>query len=357
LFHHEQRTRHNRVTRGVREEFGSNHIASSRGQSAWVDGLDIGTLCLPSVVGELAHILTCRLEPSLLSAFSGPIIGYTILQSILYIYFLLIILQIIYEPKSKYHEENKEPPKISKSFFGWLSPLIRVKEPELVDKVGLDAVTFLRFLRMMRWMFTSLAILGAASLIPPDIIYSIKKTKPRNRTLLSVLTLQDVYDNLLYVHIAASYVFTAIICGFAYVHWKEMARLRRSWFRSPEYLNQFYARTLQVTHVPKKYQSDEGIKAIFDSIQVPYPTTSVHIGRSVGALPELVEFHNDMVRELEKYLVRYLKGNRIGKKRPMIRIKSFWGMGGQKVDAIDYYTWVSTFLSSSLIVLTFLFVQ
>jgi hypothetical protein len=252
-------------------------------------------------------------------------------------YVIIILFQIIYEPKAKYHEENKEPPKISRSFFGWLSPLIRVKEPELVDKVGLDAVTFLRFLRMMRWLFTSLTILGAAVLIPPDIIYSTRKSKIPT-TALSMLTIQDVYDNLLYVHIAGSYVFTALICGFAYTHWKAMAQLRRSWFRSPEYINQFYARTLQVTQVPKKFQSDEGIKAIFESIQLPYPTTSVHIGRSVGALPELVEYHNDMVRELEKYLVRYLKGNKIGKKRPTVRIKSFMGMGGKKVDAIDYYT-------------------
>jgi calcium permeable stress-gated cation channel len=227
---------------------------------------------------------------------------------------------------------------VSKSFFGWLGPLIHVKEPELVDKVGLDATTFLRFLRMMRWLFTSLAIIGGAALIPGDAIYSLKHVKKTQRTVLSILTIQDISGNLVYAHIAASYVFTAIVCAFVWMNWKAMVKLRHEWFRSPEYANQFYARTLQVTQVPKKYQTDEGIKAIFDSVQVPYPTTSVHIGRSVGALPELVEYHNNIVRELEKYLVWYLKGNKIGKKRPKIRIGGFLGMGGKKVDAIDYYT-------------------
>jgi hypothetical protein len=248
---------------------------------------------------------------------------------------------VIYEPKSKYHPENKEPPKISKSFFGWLSPLIHVKEPELVDKVGLDATTFLRFLRMMRWLFTALGILGAVALIPGDAITQLRNPKlAKSRTFLSILTIQSIGGNLVYAHIAASYVFTALICGFVWMHWKAMADLRHAWFRSPEYAAQFYARTLQVTQVPKKFQSDEGLKAIFDSVQVPYPTTSVHIGRSVGALPELIEYHNNTVRELEKHLVRYLKGNKIGKHRPTIRVGGFLGIGGKKVDAIDYYSYV-----------------
>jgi calcium permeable stress-gated cation channel len=250
----------------------------------------------------------------------------------------LLAFQIVYEPKSKYHDPNKEPPKMSKSFFGWLSPLIHVKEPELVDKVGLDAATFLRFLRMMRWLFTCLAILGGAALIPGDAIYSLKNTKPTNRTVLSILTIQDVFNNTLYVHIGALYAFTAVVCAFVWMNWKAMARLRHDWFRSPDYSYHFFARTLQITGVPRKFQSDEGIKAIFESMQVPYPTTSVHIGRSVGALPELVEYHNKMVCKLEKYLVRYLKGNKIGKKRPTVRIGGFLGMGGKSVDAIDYYT-------------------
>ncbi|KAG1811975.1 hypothetical protein EV424DRAFT_1419126 [Suillus variegatus] len=31
-----------------------------------------------------------------------------------------------------------QPPQISDSLLGWLPPLIRMKEPELVDKLGLD---------------------------------------------------------------------------------------------------------------------------------------------------------------------------------------------------------------------------
>lgn len=125
---------------------------------------------------------------------------------------------------------------------------------------------------------------------------------------------------------------------FVYFHWKQMIKLRYQFFRSDEYIQSFYARTLMVTKVPKQLQSDEGLRSLFASLQIPYPTTSVHIGRRVGRLPELIKYHNDAVCELEQVLVTYLRGGKIGKKRPTITKGGFLGIGGQKMDAIDFYS-------------------
>ena len=175
-------------------------------------------------------------------------------------------------------------------------------------------------------------------LIPVNVIYNIRNVPTEARDILSMLTIRDVHDDMLIAHVVVDYLITFIVIAFVYVHWREVVRLRREWFRSPEYIQSFYARTLMVTEVPKKLQSDEGLRAVFESVQVPYPTTSVHIGRKVDRLPDLIEYHNDAVRELEAVLVRYLKGGKIGKKRPTITIGGFLGMGGEKKDAIDYYT-------------------
>ncbi|KAG1860839.1 hypothetical protein F4604DRAFT_1790278 [Suillus subluteus] len=246
--------------------------------------------------------------------------------------------QVIYEPKVKYHVGDKEPPRISDSLLGWLPPLIHTKEPELVDKLGLDAVTFLRFTRMTRSLYSAIAFICCVILIPINVSYNLKNVSSADRNVLSMLTIRDVKGSFLFAHVVVSYVISALVMFFVWRHWKEMLRLRQQWFRSPEYMQSFYARTLAVMRVPKKYQSDEGIRAIFESVQVPYPTTSVHIGRKVGRLPELIEYHNTAVRELEQVLVTYLKGGKIAKERPTIRIGGFMGMGGTKKDAIDFYT-------------------
>ena len=207
-----------------------------------------------------------------------------------------------------------------------------------MEKIGLDATIYLRFVRLCRWLFTSIALITCAVLVPVDVVYNLRHVKSKDRDILSMLTIRDVSDNSIFAHVAVTYVITFLVIGFVYVHWREVVRLRRDWFRSPEYIQSFYARTLMVTNVPRKLQSDEGLRAIFESVHVPYPTTSVHIGRKVGRLPELIEYHNDAVRELEAVLVKYLKGGKIGKKRPTMTVGGFLGFGGEKKDAIDYYT-------------------
>jgi hypothetical protein len=163
-----------------------------------------------------------------------------------------------------------------------------------------------------------------------------------------MLTIRDVGGMLLAAHVGVTYAITGLVIFFVYVNWVQVVRLRHDWFRSPEYSESFYARTLVIMHVPKKFQSDEGLRAIFESTQVPYPTTAVHIGRQVGRLPELIEYHNTTVRELEGVLVRYLKGGKIAKERPRIRIGGWLGIGGVKRDAIDWYTCVFFFPPFSL---------
>jgi len=241
----------------------------------------------------------------------------------------------------KYHEGDKPPPRISDSIFGWLPPLFHTKEPELLDKIGLDAVTFLRFLRLMRWLFTWISLLTCAVLIPINVSYNVKNIDGAKRDILSMLTIRDVHGNWLYAHVIVTYLISFLIVFCVDMHWRAMIRLRRTWFRSPEYLQSFYARTLQVRHVPKNMQTDEGIRAIFESVKVPYPTTSVHIGRKVGKLPDLIQYHNQTVREFEEVLVKYLKGGKIRSTRPTIRIGGTCGFGGTKKDAIEWYTCVS----------------
>ncbi|QRV84128.1 hypothetical protein RhiJN_12144 [Ceratobasidium sp. AG-Ba] len=224
--------------------------------------------------------------------------------------------RVIYEPKVKYHEGDKAPPKISSGFFSWVSPLIHTKEPELLDKIGLDAVTFLRFLRLLRWSFTAVAAVSCLGLGPVDVFYNLKNVASGKRNTLSMFTIENVHDLSLYAHVVASYAITLIILGAMWWHWKKMVELRHMWFRSDEYLKSFYARTLMITQVPKKLQSDPGLAGLFDDLRVPYPTTA----------------------QLEQVLVTYLKGGKLGKKRPTITIGGFLGFGGEKKDAIDYYS-------------------
>ncbi|KIR52730.1 hypothetical protein I315_04593 [Cryptococcus gattii Ru294] len=227
------------------------------------------------------------------------------------------------------------PPPISNGFFAWLSPMIRLKEEEIIANIGLDAATFLRFLRMLRNIFTITSIIVVALLVI-DIIYNLKYVNSSDRNALSLLTIQNVSGNWMWPALAASYV-------IIWLNWKSMVRLRKGWFRSPAYQTKIYSRTLMVTHVRKDFRSDAGLLSLMgllkvDGIKIGPSIDCTCIGRRLEDFPKMVDDHNKAIQELEKHLVKYLRGGEMAKKRPVIRKGGFLGLfGGVKKDAIDYH--------------------
>ncbi|KAG1772177.1 late exocytosis, associated with Golgi transport-domain-containing protein [Suillus occidentalis] len=247
--------------------------------------------------------------------------------------------KVIYEPKVKYHVGNKQPPRISDSLLGWMPPLIRTKEPELVDKLGLDAVTFLRFTRMTRSLYSAIAFTCCAILIPINVSYNLKNIPSADRDVLSMLTIRDVKGFFplctcrgLVRDLSARHVFRMAAL-------KEMLRLRQQWFRSPEYIGLLLcADTCSHCMSPR----NTNLTRAFVPSSKPFKSIPYYLGAhwsiSGEGCQSLLNTHNTAVRELEQVLVTYLKGGKIAKERPTIRIGGFMGMGGTKRDAIDFYT-------------------
>jgi hypothetical protein len=245
--------------------------------------------------------------------------------------------QVFYEPKVKYVQE--QPAWVSTGLLGWASTLLRVKEPEIIDKIGFDAAAFLRFIRMMRIIFVLVAFFGCAIIIPINVSYNLRFVPSSARDNLSILTIRDVRGGYLWAHVIMTYIITATVIVVVRRQWSVMGNLREQYFLSTAYLNSFDP-TLTVMRIPKSSRSEEGIRALLDSVDVPYPITDVHIGRRLEDLPRLVKVHNDTIREFEQTMAQYLKGGKFGKKRPTVRVGSFLGMGGEVRDAIDHYTCV-----------------
>jgi hypothetical protein len=243
--------------------------------------------------------------------------------------------QVFYEPKVKYVQE--QPAWVSTGLLGWVSTLLRVEEPEIIDKIGFDAAAFLRFIRMMRTIFFVTAFSSCAILIPIDLWYNLSFVPLSARDNLSFLTIRDVRGAYLAAHIAVIYIITATVIVVVRRQWSVMVNLRAKYFLSSDFLHSFDP-TLTVMHIPKRSRSEEGIRALLDSVGVPYPITDVHIGRRLEDLPRLVKVHNDTVRKFEQTMVQYLKGGKFGEKRPTVRVGGFLGIGGELRDAIDHYT-------------------
>ena len=77
---------------------------------------------------------------------------------------------IVYAPRAKHADDKHAPLPLSRRPWSWITAVKDVKEQDLVEKIGLDAVIFLRFLRMIRNMFVVLTILGCVILIPVTVV-------------------------------------------------------------------------------------------------------------------------------------------------------------------------------------------
>ncbi|EIW65454.1 hypothetical protein TREMEDRAFT_46183, partial [Tremella mesenterica DSM 1558] len=246
----------------------------------------------------------------------------------------------VYAPKVHDPDYEPPPPTISNGFFAWFSPVIHLKEEQMIANIGLDAATFLRFLRLLRNAFTVISVLSAGLLVV-NVIYNVKYIDSDKRNALSLLTIQNVSGAWMWPALGVSYIINFVIMYFIWRNWQTMVMLRNRWFRSPAYQSKIYSRTLMVTRIRKDYRTDEGLLALMgllkvDGIKIGPEIDCTTIGRRLDDFPEMVEEHNESVAELEAHLVKYLKGGRVANKRPIITKGGFLGFGGEKRDAIDY---------------------
>ncbi|KAG0175451.1 hypothetical protein DFQ28_009163 [Apophysomyces sp. BC1034] len=167
---------------------------------------------------------------------------------------------------------------------------------------------------------------------------------PYDLDFLSISTINDKFrgdGNVAWYwsHAVGTWLFSLLIYRAILHNYREYVQLRRQYFESDEYQRSMHARTLLLYNLPTAMQSDEALGKWIKSMDLKYPVEQVFIGRSNGQLAKYVEEHDEAVRELEILLSNHLKdGDVVVGKRPTLRIGGFMCWGGQKVDAIDYYS-------------------
>jgi hypothetical protein len=121
-----------------------------------------------------------------------------------------------------------------------------VKEQDLVDKIGLDAVLFLRFLRMIRNIFAVLSVIGCGILIPVNVVGASSYDKWSNIPTLMKFTPQYIDRTKFWAFVIMAYLFQGTFCGFIWWNYKAVFKLRRAYFDSAEYKASLHSRTLLV---------------------------------------------------------------------------------------------------------------
>lgn len=120
-----------------------------------------------------------------------------------------------------------------------------------MEEIGLDATVFLRFLRMTRNIFLCLTVIGCGILIPVSLVgYNKYKAvfPTASISTISRITPQWIFqgDSLYWTWVVLAYAFNVVICGFLWINYKAVTKLRRAYFESYDYRNSLHSRTLLV---------------------------------------------------------------------------------------------------------------
>ncbi|CAN8102953.1 unnamed protein product [Discula destructiva] len=288
----------------------------------------------------LKNPFSSELQTSSIWASLASSLGVTVAVIILFSFFRPYHT-VVYAPKLKHADESRAPPPLGKGPFAWVMPLWKTKEKDLIRLAGMDAAVFMRFLDMCRNMFLIMAVAGCAILVPINYTQSINSD---GVSWVLKLTPQNVWNNGQWGTVILAWIINITVLGMLWWNYRQVLRLRREYFDSPEYQSSLHARTLMLYDIPKKMCSDEGIARIIDTVAPSSSFSRTAIGRDVKELPVLVKEHNKVVRQLEKVLARYLKDpHTIPAAKPTClpskKDRSYATYPrGQKLDAIEYLT-------------------
>lgn len=231
---------------------------------------------------------------------------------------------------------------MGKGLFAWIKPVLKTREPQLVETVGLDAAIFLRFTKMCRNIMICLSIIGCLIMIPVNISQSQGNSFQASLTAFNTMTpLYVTKNNAIWSQVVCAWAFDIIIAYFLWRNYRAVRDLRRRYFETSDYQRSLHARTLMITDIPRPERSDDGILRLTDEVNPTAALPRAVIGRTVRDLPRLIKEHEEAVRQLESVLAKYLKRpDQLPSKRPTLqppRSQRNKHPDG-KVDAIDYLT-------------------
>ncbi|KAH6818862.1 ERD to dehydration family protein, partial [Perilla frutescens var. frutescens] len=221
-------------------------------------------------------------------------------------------------------------------FWTWMPEALRMPEPELIEHAGLDAAVYVRIYLLGLKIFVPIAFLAFAVLVPVNWTgESLDKIKDLTYSNIDKLSISNVPPGSLrfIAHIVMAYIFTFWTCYSLYKEYKIVMTKRLEFLAAENrHPDQF---TVLVRNVPP--DPDESVSEHVEHFFcVNHADTYLlhQIVYNANNLATLVETKKSLHNWRTYYQTRYERNPKV---RPRTKT-GFWGLWGESVDAIDYYT-------------------
>ena len=215
----------------------------------------------------------------------------------------------IYEPRTflvPERERTKAPPR---GLLSWLQPIYTTSDDEFLQKCGLDAFFFIRYLRLLLKIFVPLALLLLPLLLPLNAVGGKGSTFATgiyshndwtNVTGMDVLSWGNVrpdQTNRYWGHLVSALLVTGWTCFVFYDELRGYIRIRQAYLTSPQHRLRASATTVLVQGIPKKWCTVAALEGLYDVF--PGGLRNIWINRNFDELSDKVKQRNNLALALE----------------------------------------------------------
>lgn len=190
-------------------------------------------------------------------------------------------------------------------------PVFRTSNSDFIQKCGLDAYFFLRYLRTLLKIFVPLAFVVIPILIPVNLVhgrgdgfavgkYSFNESLYSNVSGLDQLAWGNVRpdkNGRYWVHLMLAVFVVVYTCFVFFDELRGYIRLRQAYLTSPQHRLRASATTVLVTAIPRKWCTFEALDGLYDVF--PGGIRNIWVNRNYDELSEKVKMREMLALTLE----------------------------------------------------------
>ena len=218
----------------------------------------------------------------------------------------------------KKHIDNGELPVLPDTMFGWIAPLWRITDQQVLASAGLDAYAFLSFFKMAL-KFCSVTLVFALIVIKPvhdayeddekhnDTDHHAKKPHNDMRRSINLLDADSrnhtipgfpeyLETDYLWMYVVFAYLFTGIAVYMIFAYTRKVVEVRQEYLGSQTTVTD---RTIRLSGIPAHIQDEEKIKEFIESLEIG-KVDSVTLCRNWKELDKAMADRTNTMRRLEE---------------------------------------------------------
>ncbi|KAJ9613433.1 hypothetical protein H2200_003375 [Cladophialophora chaetospira] len=221
----------------------------------------------------------------------------------------------IYQPRTYLVPERERTKPTPAGWWAWIKPVLRTSNSDFVEKCGLDAYFFLRYLRTLLKIFVPAAVVILPILIPLNLVdgrgarFALgQHENSSNVTGLDQLAWGNVapdHTGRYWAHWLLAFALIVWVCFVSFDELKNYIRMRQAYLTSPQHRLRASATTVLVSSIPQKWCTVEALEGLYDVF--PGGLRNIWINRNFDELSDKIKKRDKLAATLEKAETELIK--------------------------------------------------